>query len=281
MAFVNTEQAAYWADRAKSWASQEDLHDRLIGPAGWLAMDGLDPRPGQVLVDLGCGTGQTTVELARRVAPGGQVVGVDIAAAMFERARQHVAEAGVGNVELIHADAQSSRLGQHRFDGAFSRFGIMFFSDPAAAFKNVRASLKAGAPLSFVCWQPLLANDWMLVPAEAAVAVLGVLPEMPAPDAPGPFSLSAPERVYHVLDEAGFRDIDIVAHDDVLVIPESGISDMADSALQVGAVKRMLEAADPEAVELVRQAIKDAFESRLVNGEVALSRAFLLVHARA
>ncbi|MBV9661833.1 MAG: class I SAM-dependent methyltransferase [Acidimicrobiales bacterium] len=279
MEFVNTEQAAYWAGRAKSWSAQEAVHDRVIGPAGRMAMERLDPRPGQVLVDLGCGTGQTTVELARRVGPGGQVVGVDIAAAMFERARQHLGDAGVGNVELVHADVQSTNLGQGRFDGAYSRFGVMFFSDPVAAFSNVHASLKSGAALSFACWQPLQANDWMSVPAQAAIAVLDVVPEMPAPDAPGPFALAEPEAMRRVLDAAGFCDIDIAFHDDFLMAPETGISEMADAALQVGAVQRMLENADPKTVELARQAIVDALESRLVNAEVALSRAFLLVRA--
>lgn len=281
MTFVNTEQAAYWAGRAGSWTSQEASHHRVIGPAGLLAMERLDPQPGQTVVDLGCGTGQTTVDLARRVAPGGQVVGVDIAAAMFERARQHLADAGVDNVELVHADVQSSDLGQGRFDGAFSRFGVMFFSDPAAAFTNVHDSLRSGGVLSFACWQQLLANDWMLAPAQAAVAALGVAPEMPAADAPGPFSLADPQRVQHLLEAAGFQDVDITPRNDFLMVPESGIGDMTESALQVGPVQRMLDGADPEKVELVRQAIREALESRLVKDEVPLSRAFLLVRAKA
>lgn len=281
MGFVNIEQAEYWAGRAESWTSREGVNDLVIGPAGWLAMDRLDPRPGQMIVDLGCGTGQTTVELGRRVAPGGQVVGVDIAAAMFERARQHIADAGIDNVELVHADAQSSTLGRERFDGGYSRFGVMFFSDPVAAFENVRSALKPGALLSFVCWQPLPANDWMLVPAQAAATVLGALPEKPAADAPGPFSLSEPGRVDRILDAAGFLDIDVAAQDDSLVIPHSGISDLADSSLQVGPVRQMLQDAEPKQIALVRQAIVDALASRLMNGEVALSRAYLLVRARA
>lgn len=281
MAFVNTEQAAYWAERAKSWAAQEAHHDRVIGPAGKLAMDRLDPRPGQTIVDLGCGTGQTTVELAQRVAPGGHVVGADIAAAMFERARQHAADAGVTNVEFVHADVQSSPLGQGRFDGAFSRFGVMFFSDPVAAFTNVHASLQPGAPLSFACWQALPANEWMWVPAQAAIAVLGVLPQMPAPDAPGPFSLADPERVRGVLEGAGFHDIGVAPHEDALVILESGLSDMTESALQIGVVQRMLEGAQVDTVDRVRQAIDEELRSRLIDGKVSLRRSVLLVRATA
>lgn len=281
MGFVNTEQAEYWASRARSWTAHEAFHDRVIGPAGVLAMDQLDPRPGQVVVDLGCGTGMTTVELARRVGPGGRVVGLDIATAMFDRARRHIADAGVANVELVHADVQSSDLGQDRFDGAFSRFGVMFFSDPVAAFTNVRRSLKPGAALSFACWQSFLANDWMSVPGQAAVAVLGGVKGMPAAEGPGPFSLSEPARVRGILDEAGFRKVEIASHEEPLVVPRSGLADMAESALYVGPVQRMLQDAQVETVALVRRAILDALESRVVDGEAALGRAYLLVTAKA
>ena len=204
MAFANTEQAEFWAARASSWISLESHLEEVIGPAGRMAMDRLDPHPGQHVVDLGCGTGQTTLELAGRVAPGGRAVGVDIAAALLDRAREHAADAGIANIEFRHADVQSSDLGAAPFDGAFSRFGVMFFADPVAAFTNVHRSLNPGAVLSFACWQPVTSNDWMLVPAQAAVSVLGTAPEMPASDAPGPFSLSDQSRVRTILDSSGF-----------------------------------------------------------------------------
>ncbi|HET7524158.1 MAG TPA: class I SAM-dependent methyltransferase, partial [Acidimicrobiales bacterium] len=147
MTFANTEQAEYWESRASSWMSLESHHEQVIGEAGRMAMDRLDPQPGQIVVDLGCGTGQTTLELARRVLPGGRAVGFDISAPLLERAREHAAGAGVDNVELQHADVQSSDIGTARFDGAFSRFGVMFFADPVAAFSNIHGALKPGAVL--------------------------------------------------------------------------------------------------------------------------------------
>jgi len=281
MAFANREQAEYWAGRAESWTASEAVHDQIIGPAGRLAMDRLGAQPGQTVVDLGCGTARTTVELAQRVGPGAQAGRVDIAEAMFERARQHIAEARVTNVELVHADVQSSDLGRGRFDGAYSRFGVMFFVDPVTAFSNVRASLKAGGALSFSCWQPLAANDWMLVPTQAAVTVCGPPTDAPPPDAPGPYSLADPDRVGRILETAGFRDVDIDSHNDFLAISESGIEAMTESALGVGAVRRMLESADQKTTELVRQAVRHTLESRLVDHEVALSRGVLLVRAKA
>jgi SAM-dependent methyltransferase len=281
MTFANTEQAEFWAARASSWMSLESHHARLIGPAGRMAMDRLDPRPGQHIVDLGCGTGLTTLELALRVAPGGRAIGVDIAAALLERARERAAAADIDNIDFEHADVQSSDLGRAHFDGAFSRFGVMFFADPVAAFANIHRSLKPDAVLSLACWQPLTSNQWMFVPAQAAVSVLGTLPEMPDPDAPGPFSLSDEDRVTRILVSAGFHGIDVKAHEDLFHTPSEGISEFADSALRMGAVQRMVEGADPESIQRVRAAIEEAMRAGLRDGEVALTRAIFLVRATA
>ena len=163
----------------------------------------------------------------------------------------------------------------------FSRFGVMFFADPVAAFTNVHRSLKPDAVLSFVCWQPMTSNEWMFVPAQAAVSVLGTPPEMPSPDAPGPFSLSDPDRIKRILGSAGFHHVEIDAHDDLMCTPAEGIPEAAASALRVGAVQRMLENADPETGERVRAAIEEAMRARLQDGEVALTRSILLVRAEA
>jgi SAM-dependent methyltransferase len=222
-----------------------------------------------------------TIELARRVAPGGRAQGVDIAAALLARAQEHSAAARVDNVEFLHADVQSSDLGRAQFDGAFSRFGVMFFADPVSAFSNIRRSMIGGAVLSFVCWQPVTSNHWMLVPTQAAVATLGWAPEEPEPGTPGPFSLSDRDEIRRILRAAGFRNIRIEAHSDLIRTPEEAIPDFADSALRVGAVQRMLTGAGAETVERVRIAIQDALCARLHSGEVALSRSVWLVGAGA
>lgn len=279
MTFANTEQAEFWESRAPSWMSLESHHERVIGEAGRLAMDRLEPQPGQIVVDLGCGTGQTTVELARRVLPGGRAVGFDISSALLERARENAAGAGVDNVELQHADVQSSDIGTARFDGGFSRFGVMFFADPVAAFGNVHGALKPGGVLSFACWQAVTSNEWMLVPAMAAVSVLGTLPEMPGPDAPGPFSLADADRTRKILESAGFHDVDIAGHSDTMRMPEETVASWAESTMKVGAVQRMLEDKDAETAERVRVAINEELSSRVRDGELALRRAYFLVRA--
>ena len=130
-----------------------------------------------------------------------------------------------------------------------------------------------------VCWQAVTSNDWMFVSAQAAVSVLGTVPEMPAPDAPGPFSLSDQNRVRTILDSAGFHNIDITAHDDLTRMRAECIAESADSALRVGAAQRMLVGVDPETTQRVRAAIEEAMRARLRDGEVALTRSLFLVRA--
>jgi SAM-dependent methyltransferase len=206
-AVANTGQAEFWSELAPTWLAPEDQLEEVGGPPGTLAMDRLGLLPGQRVVDLGCGPGRTTLELAARVGPGGQAVGVDISAEMLAGGRERAARLGAGNVEFVHADAQMHDFGQARFDAAYSRFGVMFFSDPVAAFANVRRALRPGAALSFVCWQGVVDNEWMLIPGAAAAEVTGTLPPMPGPDEPGPFSLADPARVRAVLGAAGFGSI--------------------------------------------------------------------------
>jgi SAM-dependent methyltransferase len=281
MTFANSEQAEFWAGVAASWIEIEDQLEDIVGLPGRLAMDRLDVQPGQVVVDLGCGTGRTTLELASRVAPGGRALGVDIAAEMLGRARQHAAEATVGNIEFRQADVQAEDLGAGQFEAAYSRFGVMFYSDPVAAFTGVHRALRAGGSLSFVCWQPISANDWMLVPGLAAVPVTGTMPPMPDPDQPGPFSLAEPDRVRSILAAAGFDNIDIRAHDDFVVRPEDQIPEAAAMALKVGAVRELLKGTDPSMPGRVQAAIEDALRARVENGEARVSRGVLLVRATA
>jgi SAM-dependent methyltransferase len=233
------------------------------------------------VVDLGCGAGRTTVELASRVGPGGSVVGVDISAGMLAAAAERAARLGAGNVEFVHADVQVHDLGEARFDAAYSRFGVMFFADPVAAFANVRRALRPAAVLSFVCWQDLLDNEWMLIPGAAVATVLGSPPPMPGPGEPGPFSLSDPGRVHAVLDAAGFGSVVVTPHSDQIVISEDRIPEVASTSLRTGRVRAMLQDADERTRERALAAIEEAMRARLQDGEVRVSRGVLLVTGRA
>jgi SAM-dependent methyltransferase len=281
VAFANTEQAEYWEQRAPSWLELEDRMEQTGGPPGQLAMDRLDVRPGQRVVDLGCGAGRTTLELAARVGPGGQAVGVDISSGMLAAGRERAARAGARNVEFVHADVQVTDLGEARFDAAYSRFGVMFFTDPAAAFANVRRALRTGAALSFVCWQTVFDNEWMLIPGAAVAEVTGSLPRMPGPGEPGPFSLADPDRVRAVLAAAGFGSVDVTPHADQIVISEAGIPEAASASARTGGAREALRDADERTRERAVAAIEEALRARLQDGEVRASRGVLLVTGRA
>jgi SAM-dependent methyltransferase len=279
--WANAEQAEFWSERAPTWVELEDRLEEVSGPPGLLAMDRLGLRRGQRLVDLGCGAGRTTLELASRVGPDGAVLGVDIAAEMLVRARERVESAGSKNVEFLLADVQSHELGEDRFDSAYSRFGVMFFSDPVAAFANVHRALKPGGVLSFVCWQSVFDNEWMLVPGTAVMSVTGSPPPVLEPGQPGPFSLADADRTRSVLEGAGFSHVAIEPHNDVVAITEDRISEVAFTSVRVGAAREMLRQSDEETERRAVDAVEEALHSKVEEGEVRVSRGVLLVTARA
>ena len=281
VAFANIEQAEFWSELAPTWLELEDQLEEVGGPPGELAMDRLELLPGQRVVDLGCGSGRTTLELAARVGPGGEAVGVDISAEMLARGRERAARLGARNVEFVHADAQVHDLGQARFDAAYSRFGVMFFSDPVAAFANVRRALRPGAALSLVCWQSVFDNEWMLVPGAAVAEVTGTSPPMPGPDEPGPFSLADAARVRAVLGAAGFGSVAVTPHADHVVINEDQIPAAALASIRVGGIRQALREADDQTHQRALTAIETALRARLLDGEVRLSRGVLLITGNA
>ena len=275
---ANTEQRAFWSEMAPTWVELEGLLEQVSGEPGRLAMDRLDPQPGQHLLDLGCGAGATTRKLAARVVPGGSVLGVDIAEGMIEGARRRAGASETANVEFVCADAQTHDFGEARFDGAFSRFGVMFFADPEATFTNVRRALRPGAALVFACWQTLFDNEWMLVPGAAAMAVVGPLP-VPSPGEPGPFSLADPELLREVLGSAGFTAVDVEPHNDAVVLSTEGMAAQVQSAMEIMATRGSLADADWGTRAQVRAAMEAAFAERVEHGALRLARGFHVVRA--
>ncbi len=166
----NAEQIQYWNEqRGRAWVAQQELIEAQLAPLGRHAMDRAAIAAGERVLDVGCGCGQTTLELARRVGPRGSVLGADISSVMLGRARELAGAAGATNVRFEEADAQTHAFPPAGFDVLFSRFGVMFFADPRAAFANLRTALRPGARVAFVCWQALPLNPWMAVPLAAAL----------------------------------------------------------------------------------------------------------------
>ncbi|HEY8142678.1 MAG TPA: class I SAM-dependent methyltransferase, partial [Kofleriaceae bacterium] len=203
-------QQEYWnGQAAERWISDRERMDRSLESISTVVIERAAPRAGERVLDVGCGCGTTSLVIAGRVAPGGSVVGEDISAPMIETAR---GRAGGAPVEFLVADAATHRFGSP-FDLLFSRFGVMFFAEPVAAFTNLRAQLAPGGRMAFVCWRSLRDNPWAFAPLAAARDLLPPM-EPPDPHAPGPFAFADSDRLRGILTEAGFRDVAIDAHDD-------------------------------------------------------------------
>jgi SAM-dependent methyltransferase len=264
----NDEQITYWNEQAgPEWVHWERMLDEQIAPMGLAVMDRTRVSPGERVLDVGCGCGQTTLQLAERVGPRGSVTGVDISAPMLARARERAAAAGLRNARFELSDAQQAKLGENAFDLVFSRFGVMFFADPKAAFANLRGSLAPGGRIAFVCWQEMKANQWMLVPVRAIAQVME-LPAPPPPDAPGPFAFADPARVRALLEGAGFAD---VAVEPLLGTCSRGSLDEAvDFSLAVGPASRALLQAPKEARPKAAAAVREALAPYLTPSGVHL-----------
>jgi SAM-dependent methyltransferase len=273
----NADQAAFWNDAGgRTWVELNDLLDHQIEPIGRRALDALAPRSGERLLDVGCGCGQTTLALAERVGPAGQVTGLDISAPMLDLARRRAADEGVGNVGFIAADAQTHAFQSQTFDALFSRFGVMFFDDPAAAFHNLRDALAPGGRLAFVCWRALAENAWMSIPLKAASHRLQPPPPLD-PGAPGPFAFADRDRVLAILRSAGFADIGL----EPVNMPVGGnsLEDSVRLALRVGPLGAMLRE-NPGAAPKVIDDIRAVLSSRLADGAVWMDGAVWVVTAR-
>jgi SAM-dependent methyltransferase len=205
---ANRDQYDYWRREGDHWVREADRYDAMNGPFGAAMLDAVALQPGERVLDVGCGNGATTIAAAQRVGEAGTVVGVDLSAPMLGLARRRAGEAGYGNVEFLEADAQVQAFEDGAFDAVVSRFGAMFFEDPQAAFANMCRALRPGGRLAMVCWQDVFHSEWIIVSGGAAAEHVG-FPDLGSPGAPGPFALADPERVRHILDTGGFRDVAI------------------------------------------------------------------------
>ncbi len=273
----NQAQAAFWEEVAGTWLASIGHVALVESPFGQMAMERLGPIIGARVLDIGCGSGDTTIELGRRVGAEGRVVGVDIAPSMIASARAHAEELGVGNVEFMVADVQEAPLDAASFEAAFSQFGVMFFEDPVAAFANVRRLIGDQGVFCFACWQNLFVNEWMMVPGAAFLEATGQAPSLPGPDEPGPFSLSEPDRITQVLTDAGFRTIDMTSHESVATIPEADLDALVALGARVGPVRDYLRDADEMTRERVIREVRVKLGERVESGTLPLSAAAFVV----
>src|SRR5271165_2743813 len=250
----------------------------MLQPVTELLMQKTGPELGMSILDIGCGCGATVLALAKSVGPEGRVMGVDVSARLVEIAKSCLS--GYSNAEIVLADAATLPF-EPFADLAISRFGVMFFGDPGAAFRNVRKAMKPGARLFFACWRDIAENPWMTVPL-GAVQAAGIPPApRPGPEDPGPFSFANPDRVRKILTSAGFGVIAMTPADLVLDIAGGGGLDAAvKQAMTIGAAAAALRD-QPEDKAAAAKLVADALSPCLRDGTVTLGAAIWLVEARA
>jgi SAM-dependent methyltransferase len=277
----NAEQITYWNDRSgPKWVAEQARLDGMIAPFGARVMDALALRSGEHVIDVGCGCGGTSLELGRRVTPRGGVLGVDISEPMLARARERAAAEHLAHVRFVAADAQTHGFEAKAADAIFSRFGVMFFADPSAAFANLHAALRPGGRLAFVCWQPISENPWLLVPVMAAAGVVPLKPP-PPPDAPGPFSFGDRDRVSGILASAGFHEVAFEAFSpDIVVAGGGGVDEVVQFMLQMGPLSAVLDETGPDDLARVAAAVREAVVPYEVARGVAMPSAAWIVTAR-
>lgn len=275
----NAHQAYDWNDAVgRTWAMLHERLDRQIAPFGRAAMARAGFAAGQRVLDVGCGCGETSFEIAYNVAPG-EVLGADVSAMLLDIAREDARTRSIDGVRFVQADAQVHAFEAGAFDVLFSRFGVMFFEDPAAAFANLRRALKPDGRLAFCCWRRPAENLWLSLPMQAVGHLLPLLPPSD-PNAPGPFAFADADRVKGALAASGFSDVVIEPLD--LRAGADSLEDSVFLAMRVGQLGAALRQADADDAlkGKVEDALRQALSAHVEDGAVKMPAAGWIVSAR-
>jgi SAM-dependent methyltransferase len=276
----NADQIAYWNGAGgQRWADRQPVQDILLQPIADLLIDRASIRAGERVLDVGCGSGSTTFAFARAVGPSGHVMGIDISAPMLARARE-VTPVGAP-VEFALADATIHPFAPENFDLLASRFGVMFFADPALSFANMRKAMRRSGRLAFACWREPRQNPFFMTPLQAVYQHVPKMPQV-GPEDPGPFSFASEVRVQRVLTAAGFSGIVMEPCDLALDVAVGGGLDAAvRGALEIGPSARALADQPPEIVAAATQTIREALTPFVKGQTVPLDATIWIVTARA
>ncbi|MCV2487954.1 class I SAM-dependent methyltransferase [Geodermatophilus sp. YIM 151500] len=271
----NTEQLRAWdGEEGAFWAAHAGYFDRAVARYQPPLLEAAELSPGDRVLDIGCGTGGTARDVARRV-PAGSVVGVDLSSAMLDAARRAATREGLTNVLFLQADAQVHRFGAGSFDVAVSRTGCTFFGDPVAAFANIGAALAPAGRLALLVWQAPSRNEWFQQIVGAFLAGRPV--PVPPPGSPGPFAFAEPDHVRTVLRAAGFGEIRVRP----LTEPEEFGRDVDDAvAFVLGVAGWMLEGLDEDGRAHAVETFRRAAEAHATEDGVVFGSATWLITAR-
>lgn len=275
---ANRDQSALWNDAAgQTWTEMQGVLDRMLAPFGQRLLAAGFPGEGGRVLDIGCGAGATTLGMARRLGPDGLCLGVDISGPLVAAAKASAEVQAVDAAAFVQADAQTYGFDADDFDAVISRFGVMFFDDPEAAFANIRRAARPGAKLTFLAWRSPAENPFMTTAARAAAPFLPPIP-VPAPDAPGQFGFADSERVRRVLAASGWRDVDVSPVDIATKVAEADLQAYVTRLGPAGLVMRDLDA--PTRTRAA-EAIHAAFEPFVQGGAARFTGACWLGTARA
>ncbi|HLZ06413.1 MAG TPA: methyltransferase domain-containing protein [Bradyrhizobium sp.] len=276
----NTDQIAYWnGPNGQRWTDRQAEQDVLLAPVSKALFDRAAARVGERIIDVGCGCGSTSLALVGQVAPSGFVLGIDISGPMLARARERAPKGA--SVDFVQADATDYPFDPESFDVLVSRFGVMFFAEPAVSFANLRRALRPSGRLAFACWREPKENPWMMAPLQAIYQHVPKLPPV-GPEDPGPFAFASEERVNRILAGAGYKAIamePVALSLDIAV--GRGLDAAVKAAMQIGPGSRALEGHPPETRAAAAKSVKEMLTPYVRGESVALPGSIWIVTARA
>ena len=280
MGSTNEKAKQFWSGEGGDfWVENQEELDVTLEPLGRAALTNIDLSSCASVLDIGCGTGRTTIEIAKKLAANGKATGLDISKPMLKKAKMHAQAEGVENVSFDCVDAQVESLGDAVFDAAFSRFGVMFFEDSMEAFSNIQGALKEDAPLSFVCWQSPASNPWHARAMEVVTQYIDI--PRPPRRSPSPFAFEERDYVEEILVAAKFRKIEIMPFEKKIVwFNGKDPHRAASSYLSINPiVSEGLAALDDEGKEKILAGLANLFSLNQIDGQIMFDSATWIVSA--
>lgn len=271
------DQATLWnTSGGDAWVALQPVIDAMFAPIEEVLVSGASIREGGSVLDIGCGAGATTLAMARRVGPRGSCLGVDISEPLVARAKERASAEGMSSVSFVRADVQTHPFTPESFDAVISRFGVMFFDDPEAAFENVLRAMRPAGTLRFVAWRSPADNPFMTAAARATASLLPDL-RAPNPDLPGQWAFADGDRVRRILGASGWADVDVSPIDVHCALPEAHLLSFV---TRLGPVGQALRDADDATRARVIEALGAAFASFVRDGAARYDAACWLATAR-
>ncbi|MEM0929844.1 MAG: class I SAM-dependent methyltransferase [Pseudomonadota bacterium] len=273
---LQKEQSDYWnGEMGETWATGQDFFDEMLQPFEALLVEEVEQLAPQSVLDVGCGNGSTTLAIKRNLPQQAVCTGIDISKPMLANARRRAVEQDL-DVQFILADAAAHTFGDDAYDVIASRFGVMFFSDPVAAFANLRHAAAHSASLRLIVWRSPEENEFMTAAARAAAPFL---PDASPPDpaAPGPFAFGDADRVRSYLEQSGWGEVDLVPHDVLCAFPEAHLDLFF---TKVARLRHDLDQLSDDVRSEVQQAVRKAYEPYTSDNEVRFTGRCWVIRAR-